>query len=174
MDIEARRAKKREQYAASYPPGFPRRRNAKQVEKQLIAQYRYEHSPAVAQVRKLQKMARVLLHGPNARAEKLVGCTHEQLIAHLNFKGPFFLAYHKHPREFNLANVDERHAAFHYTNLYARPKSIRAYSHRAKSYQCPSQQAPLPAALSREAPSAQASSAPVRVSYTPREMSPFW
>ena len=106
-------------------------------------------------IRKLQKLARLLLKGPHQAAEKLVGCTHEQLLAHLAFPGQFFLAYRTHPREFNLKNVAEQRTAFHYTNLYARPKTITANSRHAKSFLSPLRPAPLPAASSRAARIAQ-------------------
>lgn len=155
MDIEAKRAKGRKQYAHVYPHGFPRRRNGAQVRKQLAAQANYERSEPIALIRKLQKLPRLLLQGPHKAAEKLLGCTHRQLVAHLSCSEPFFIAYRKHPREFNLHRMQDKLAAFHYTNLYARPKTITANSQRAKTFLCPSPLALLPKASLHEAPSAQ-------------------
>lgn len=155
MNQEEKRAQWRESYARRFPPGFPRRRNAEQTRKQLAAQQVYESRQPVMRIRRLQKVVRRLLKGPFKAGEQLVGCTHEQLVAHFNFPGQFCVAYLRHPREFNLDNMTERHAAFHYTNLYARPKSITANSTHAKSFQCPLQQAQSLAVSSHAARTAQ-------------------
>ena len=138
MEQELLRAKWRQKYAKLYPHGFPRRRNAEQKEKQLQAQRRYQQREPIASIRRLQKLARTLLKKNSKSAQQLVGCTHEELMQHLAPlpKGKWYLAYHKHPREFNLQDRMQVAACFHYSNMHARPNLT------LKTSQSPSTQAP--------------------------------
>jgi len=151
MNQDDKRARWREEYARKYPVGFPRRRNAEQTKKQLAAQCRYQQQEPIALTRKLQKQARTLLHGPSKPAEALVGCTHDQLCAHLDApEGKWNLLYYTHPREYNLKDPVQQKACFNYRNMYARPTITPG------TFQCPLRQAPSPEGSSRAVRSVQA------------------
>lgn len=141
IDIEEQRRRGREAYAKAYPPGFKRRRNAEQTKRQRAAQRRYQNQAKVVNARRLQRQVREYLAGTGKAAAAMIGCSQEQLKAHLestiggapNWK----LAYHRHPRQFD----DDRGECHHYTNLYAIPIP------QPGSFQCPSQPAQSPTDL---------------------------
>ena len=157
-DQEQKRAEWRAIYARQYPVGFKRRRNAEQTAKQLIAQRRYMNSPGIYQRRKLQRCVRQYLEGRSTHVASMVGCTPQELRAHLEatMSGAqviqWHLSYIRHPREFNLDREEDRKICFHYSNMYARP--VRLVSMPGSS-QCPSQQAPSQVGSSRAVLSAQ-------------------
>ena len=139
-DIEEQRRRGREAYARAYPPGFKRRRNAEQTKLQRAAQRRYQNQAKVVNARRLQRQVREYLAGTSKAAATMIGCSQEQLKAHLEstLAGAkvieWKLGYHRHPREFD----DDRGACHHYTNLYAIPIP------QSGSFQCPLQQARSP------------------------------
>ena len=148
-DQEEQRRLWREKYARMYPPGFKRRRNAAQTALQRAAQRRYQKKEHVLLTRRLQRQVREYLAGTNKLAADMVGCSHGQLKSHLEASlgaAPvlqWHLAYHRHPREFNLNEREDQCACFHYSNLYAKPIHVEG------AFRCPLQPAQLPAGLLR-------------------------
>lgn len=150
--VEEKRAEWRAMYARQYPEGFKRRRNAEQTRKQAASQARYRKRPHVICMRRLQVSVRNYLRGSgnSDEAASLVGCSPDKLRAHLDatLQGQdvlqWHLSYHRHPREFNLENLDDRKVCFHYTNMYARPVRLRT-----TAFQPPSLPVPLRASSSR-------------------------
>ena len=153
---EEKRAEWRARYARQYPPGFKRRRNAEQTAKQLASQNRYRKQPHVVWMRRIQLSVRNFLRGQSGSSEAaaLVGCTRDELRAHLDATLSrqdvlqWHLCYHRHPREFNLDCLEDRQACFHHSNMYARAVRLRT-----AAFPPPSQQAPSPASSSHAAPS---------------------
>ena len=155
-DQETQRRLWREKYARMYPPGFKRRRNAEQTALQRASQRRYQSQSRVLLVRRLQRQVREYLAGTSKIAANMVGCTQAQLKEHLEATltgAPVLqwcLAYHKHPREFNLNQEEDQRACFHYSNMYARPIRVEG-TFRSPSQQAQSQAASSHAVLSYQA-----------------------
>ena len=123
---ELRRERWRASYARRYPAGFKRRRNAEQTARQRAAQRTYREKTNVGIMRKMHSQVRQYLEG-KCRAPHIadiVGCTPEQLEAHLRATAEpspkWHLSYRKPPREFELEREQDTRDCFHFSNLYAK------------------------------------------------------
>lgn len=129
--VEERRAMWRLQYHNRYPEGFKRQRNAEQTARQRKAQRKYDQKRSALPMRIYQRKVQRFLSGIiKKKGEELVGCTREQLVAHLTAPLDddvieWKLQYLVHPREFDLNDAVQRSHCFHYTNLAARPVKRR-------------------------------------------------
>lgn len=149
LSPESRRRKWREQYSRSFPDGFKRRRNAEQTAKQRAAQRAYDQRRLNSPLRKLQISVRRFLSGKSDTAQDLIGCSREELLAHLESTLPphvatWKLGYVTPPREFDLTKNDERKQCFHYSNLKAQATRL---NHAAATSQLPLTPAPLQASV---------------------------
>ena len=127
MTTEQRRAIQRDRYAKCYPIGLKRKRDAKQREKQRIAQRNYELLVRKGPRRNLSiKVKQLSLgKGPEAKCKEIVGCSRSEFIRHLRSTmvkpdvTSFRLCYHVPLRQFDMHDPEQAKKAFHYTNIYA-------------------------------------------------------